>query len=515
MSLQRTAIDNATVTWFTAFLVLVGGVAAFFSLGQLEDPAFSIKTAIVSTNYPGATPEEVELEVTETLELELQTIEEVDWLESFSRFGSSTIKVNIKASYPSDALPQIWDKVRARVERARLKLPPGAGEPVVIDDFGDVFGLLLALTSDGFSPSELESYADDLKREISLVDGVARIDLWGVRARRIYLEVHQSRLEELGISDATIASTLENQNAVVDGGRMFVGTRTMRMRPTGEFRDAEDIRDLVLQPSLTDLLQAGGDTSQGRSDEVLRLRDVGDVSEGYEDPPSRMMRFNGQPAIGLAIAPRSGENVVEVGKRIDRRLAEISASLPVGIELQKVHWQSDVIDQSVQSFIISLLEAVAIVLVVLTLPMGWRMGVVIGSALMLTVVATFMLMAIFGIDLQRMSLGALVIALGMMVDNAIVVADGYAVKVGQGMKPRDAAMEASTKPAMPLPGGTVIAVLALYPIFSSEESAGEYCATLFSVVAISLIVSWVISVTITPLQCMGMIKPPKNGGGDC
>jgi multidrug efflux pump subunit AcrB len=227
-----------------------------------------------------------------------------------------------------------------------------------------------------------------------------------------------------------------------------------------------------------------------------------------------MMRFNGLPAIGIAVAPRSGENVVEVGKRIDRRLAEIAASLPVGIELQKVHWQSDVIDESVQGFMISLLQAVAIVLVVLTLPMGWRMGVVIGSALILTVVTSFMLMAIFGIDLQSMSLGALVIALGMMVDNAIVVADGYAVRVGQGMKPRDAALEASSKPAMPLLGATVIAVLAFYPIFSSEEDAGEYCASLFSVVGISLMVSWLISVTITPLQCMGMIKPPKDGGGD-
>jgi multidrug efflux pump subunit AcrB len=512
MSLQRMAIDNPTVTWFTAFLVLVGGIAAFFSLGQLEDPEFSVKTAIVSTNYPGATPEEVELEVTEALELELQTIEEVEWLESSSRFGHSKIKVNIKASYSSDQLPQIWDKVRARVERAALKLPPGAGQPVVIDDFGSVFGLLLALTSDGYAPSEVESYADDLKREISLVDGVARVDLWGVQARRIYLDVHQSRLEQLGISDATIAATLEKQNVVVDGGRMFIGATAMRMRPTGEFRNAQDIRELVLKPGLTDLLQTAERASDSGRDEILRLRDVGDIREGYEDPPSQMMRFNGQPAIALAIAPRSGENVVAVGKRIDRRLAELGAMLPVGIEVEKVHWQSDVIDESVRAFMISLLQAVVIVLLVLTLPMGWRMGVVIGSALILTVVATFLLMAVFGIDLQRMSLGALVIALGMMVDNAIVVADGYAVKVRQGMKPRDAAMEASTKPAMPLLGATVIAVMAFYPIFSSEESAGEYCATLFSVVAISLIVSWIISVTVTPLQCMGMIKPSSEGG---
>ncbi len=513
MNLQKAAIDNVTVTWFAAFLILVGGFAAFFSLGQLEDPVFSIKTAIVSTSYPGASPEEVENEVTEIIELELQKLKELDSLESFSRAGHSRIKVNIKASYGADDLPQIWDKVRVRAQDAGRMLPPGASPPVVIDDFGDVFGLLLALTSDGFAPSELEQYADDLKRELSLVDGVARVDLWGVQARRIYLDVQQGRLADLGISDATITHTLENQNTVVDGGRLFTADRAVRVSPTGAFENPTDIAELVLRPSPTDALGAAVGTGNAvrRGDEVLRLGDLGEIVESYQDPSTQLMRFNGLPAIGIAITARPGENVVDVGKGVDARLAELQQDLPIGVEAQRVHWQSAVIDDSVSGFFVSLIQAVVIVLVVLTVPMGWRMGVVIGTALVLCVLATFLLMAVFGIDLQRMSLGALVIALGMMVDNAIVVADGYAVRVAQGMKPRDAALEASSKPAMPLLGATVIAVMAFYPIFSSQENAGEYCATLFSVVAISLLVSWLLSITVTPLQCMMMLKAPAGG----
>lgn len=516
MSLQKAAIDNGTVTWFAAFLILIGGLAAFFSLGQLEDPEFTIKTAIVSTGYPGASPEQVEEEVTETIELELQKLKELDSLESFSRAGHSRIKVNIKASFGSDELPQIWDKVRARVDEATLKMPPGAADPVVIDDFGDVFGLVLAVTGDGFSPTQIKDYADDLKREISLVEGVARVDLWGVRERRIYLDVQESHLSSLGISEFTIAQTLEQQNAVVDGGRLFLPDRAVRVAPTGEFSVAAEMADIVLNPSTIDV--QGQDVSMGtafqRGEEVLRLGDVGEIVEGYQDPATQLLRFNGLPAVGIAITNRPGENVVDVGKRVDARLAELVQDLPIGLETQKVHWQSDAVQNSVQGFFVSLAQAIAIVLVVLTLPMGWRMGVVIGTALVLTVMATFLMMGILGIDLQRMSLGALVVALGMMVDNAIVVADGYAVRVAQGQKPRDAAIESATKPSLPLLGATVIAVMAFYPIFSSQENAGEYCATLFSVVAISLLVSWLLSVTLTPLQCMAMLKVPKDGGSD-
>ncbi len=514
MKIVSAAVDNATVTWFGAALLLIGGLAAFFSLGQLEDPEFTIKTAIVQTSYPGANPEEVEQEVTDKIEIALQKLKELDSLESFSRAGSSRIKVNIKASYSSEELPGIWDKVRARVDEASRQLPPGAGKPLVIDDFGDVFGLLLAVTSDGYSPSELKSYADDLKRELSLVDGVARVDLWGVQQRQVFVDVRQSQLAQLGISEQTIARSLETQNAVVDAGRLYLDDSQLRIAPTGALSVVDEIGDVALQPTALDLLQSASRQSPGGANEIIRMRDVGVIREGYQDPPSQLMYFNGRPAIGLAITNRPGANVVTVGQAVDKRLAELQIDLPIGIGVEKVNWQSDTIDQSVSGFFISLIEAIVIVLAVLTIPSGWRMGMVIGTALVLTVMATFLMMGIFGIDLQRMSLGALVIALGMMVDNAIVIADGYQVRINKGMAPRDAAIESASQPAMPLLGATIIAVMAFYPIFASEESAGEYCATLFSVVAISLLVSWILSVTVTPLQCMGMLKPQGASGAD-
>jgi multidrug efflux pump subunit AcrB len=510
MSLQTQAIDRSVVTIFAALLVLVGGAASYFKLGQLEDPEFTIKTAIVVTGYPGASPLEVEQEVTDRIEIELQKLKELDSLESFSQAGFSRIKVNIKASYPTDELPQIWDKVRARVSEVAPKLPPGAGPSQVIDDFGDVFGLLLAVTGDGYSPKEVEQFAKSLKRELSLVDGVGRVDLWGVQRRVVYLEVMQTQLSQLGISEATIADTLQTQNVVIDAGELDVQDRRLRVAPTGAFESVEEIVALTLRPNVLDRLQNLEHGGRRDNTETLSIGDIGHLAEGYEDPPETLMRVNGRPAIGLAIANRPGVNVVNVGRAVDARLAELVAELPIGIEATRVHWQSDVIDESVRGFFINLAEAVIIVLAVLTIPMGWRMGMVIGSALVLTVAATLLLMALFGIDLQRMSLGALVIALGMMVDNAIVVADGYVVRLAKGMGPRDAAIEASSQPSIPLLGATVIAVMAFYPIFASDENAGEYCATLFSVVAISLLASWVISITVTPLQCMAMLK----GSGD-
>ena len=514
MSLAGAAVDRPTVTWFVAALIVIAGIASFFTLGQLEDPEFTVKTAVVSTTYPGASPEEVEQEVTETIELELQKLAELDSLESFSRAGWSRIKINVKASYGSDELPAIWDKVRARVDQAVLGLPPGANAPVVIDDFGDVFGLLLAVTSDGFSPAQLKSHVDDLKRELSLVDGVARVDLWGVQDRRVYLDVRQSQLAQLGISEATIARELQIQNAVVDGGRMFVADSQMRISPTGGNKTVQDIGLQVVQPSALDLVRTVDQGEQRPTDQMIHLGDIGEISEGYADPARQLMRFNGLPSIGVAITNRPGENVVTVGEAVESRLAELVRDLPIGVEVAKINWQSETIDQSVRGFFVSLSQAILIVLVCLTIPMGWRMGVVIGTALMLTVLATFLVMAILGIDLQRMSLGALVIALGMMVDNAIVVADGYATRTARGMAPRQAAIEAASQPSMPLLGATVIAVMAFYPIFASTESAGEYCASLFSVVAISLLVSWVLSVTVTPLQCMAMLKPTGDAAAD-
>ncbi|MEN8808759.1 MAG: efflux RND transporter permease subunit [Desulfobacterales bacterium] len=515
MTLAAVAIEKRTVTYFAIVLLVVGGIGAFFSLGQLEDPEFTVKTGVITTAYPGASPEEVELEVTDRIELAIQEMPQVKYIESFSREGMSLISVELKAQYWADTLPQVWDELRRKIRNIEHILPPGAGRPEVTDDFGDVFGFQLAVVGDGFSYAELEEYAKDIKKELSLVKNVARVDLWGVQNQAIYVNISQSQLTQLGLSDASIKATLANQNMVVDAGGVDLQRKRFRIAPTGEFRSPDDIADLHIRPSVSDQISTitedgSASVKQGSTEELIRIRDIGKVERGYLDPPATLMRYNRQPAIGISITNNAGVNVVDVGRGIDQRLEQIIPLVPVGIEVHRLHWQSNIVDTAVKGFLINFGEAVAIVLVVLTLAMGWRMGVIIGSSLILTILGSFILMAIFGIDLQRMSLGALVIALGMMVDNSIVVADGIAVRLQRGMDRKKAAIEAASQPSMPLLGATVIAVMAFYPIFASLEGAGEYCRTLFTVVGISLMTSWVISMTITPLQCIDMLPEPKN-----
>lgn len=506
MNLAGFSIRNAKFVWFAVVMLTLGGIGSFFSLGQLEDPEFTIKTAVITTLYPGASPEEVEEELTERIELKLQEIKEIDYISSESRAGQSTIKVEIRANYWSEELPQIWDTLRRKVRDVETQLPPGAGRPMINDDFGDVFGLLLAMTSDGFSYRELDDFAEDFRRELSLVDGVGRVDLWGTRDRAIYLETREEVLASLGVSAQTMVATLQTQNEIVDAGKVDVGDYRMRIAPSGTFTDPQDIANLVVRPSGLDQVQSG----QRRGPELLRLGEVATVKEGYVDPPTTLMRYNSLPAIGISISFQSGVNVVAVGEAVDAKVDELLRSLPIGIEVERVHWQSDDVNLAVSSFLISLGQAVVIVLVVLTLAMGLRMGLIIGSGLILTILATFIPLAMLGIDLQRMSLGALIIALGMMVDNSIVVADGATVRMSQGMDRAKAAIEAANRPAISLLGATFVAVMAFYPIFASVESAGEYCRTLFSVVGIALLVSWLLSMTVTPLQCVALLPEPKG-----
>jgi multidrug efflux pump subunit AcrB len=505
MSLASVAVEKSAITWFTVVLVFIAGIGSFFSLGQLEDPEFTVKTAVITTQYPGASPAEVELEVTDRIEMALQELNQLDYVSSWSSAGQSTVAVEIKTAYWSDSLPQVWDELRRKIRDVSSSLPPGVGEPIISDDFGDVFGFQIAVIGDGYSYVELEKYAKDLKKELSIVENVARVDLWGVQERVIYLDVSQNQLAELGLSDASIENTLHQQNMVVDAGSIDVQAKRYRVSPTGEFTSPEDIGNLLIRPSPLDSLQGG------ESSELTQIKDIGTVHAGYREPSFTQMRFNGQPALGISITNNAGVNVVNVGSAIDRRLEELVPQLPVGIEVRRVHWMSDIVDEAVNNFLVSFAQAVGIVLVILTLFMGWRMGVIIGSALILTILASFIFMAVIGIDLQRMSLGALIIALGMMVDNAIVVADGMVVRLQKGMDRKLAAIESADLPSWPLLGATFIAVMAFYPIFASTEGAGEYCRTLFSVVAISLLLSWIISVTVTPLLCIALVPEPQAG----
>ncbi|MEM9684068.1 MAG: efflux RND transporter permease subunit, partial [Pseudomonadota bacterium] len=369
MNFAALAIAKRPVTYFATLLVFLGGFASFFALGQLEDPDFSIKTAVVSTPYPGASPEEVELEVTDRLEIALQQLPQVDYLESYSSEGLSVIKVNIKTTFWSDKLPQIWDEVRRKVNDVAPYLPPGAGPSNVNDDFGSVFGHQLAVTGDGFSYAQLEEYAKEIKKELSLVEGVARVDLWGVQQKVIYLDVSRTQLSQLGLTAASIEQTLDRQNVVVDSGHVDVGDRRLRFETTGTFRTADDIENLLIRPSAIDALLARQDSSTGQTStsELIRIGDIGNVRRGYQEPASTLMRFDGEPAIGISITNNQGVNIVDVGKRINDRLNELLRNIPVGINITRVHWQSDIVDDAVSNFLLSFLQALVIVLIVLAI----------------------------------------------------------------------------------------------------------------------------------------------------
>ncbi len=418
MNLAAISLEKRSITYFGIALILAGGIFSYFQLGQLEDPEFSIKTAAITTSYPGASAEQVELEVTDRIETKLQEMVELKCIYSNSRPGLSIIKIDIKSEYWSDRLPQVWDALRKKIADIELTLPPGAGKPKIGDDFGFVFGFLLAVSSDGYSYAELERYVKDMRKELSVVHGVARIDLWGVQEKRIYLDVSTAQLSALGLTPEQIMQTLQSQNLVVDAGQVDYLTQRIRVAPTGEFQSPEDIGDLTITSVVS-----------GR-DEIIRIRDIATVNVGYIDPPNQLLRHDGRQAIAMALAPASGENVVRVGQAIDRRLAELVADLPVGIGVERISWQSDQVSESISAFMISVLESVIIVLALLALTMGMRAGIIIGiSGLVFPILGSFIVMAVMGIDLHRISLGALIIAMGMMVDNAIVVTDGIMVRI--------------------------------------------------------------------------------------
>ncbi|MCR4414189.1 MAG: efflux RND transporter permease subunit [Thermoguttaceae bacterium] len=500
MNLAALALEKRSITYFGIGLILAGGLFSYSRLGQLEDPEFSIKTAVVTTTYPGASAEQVELEVTDRIETKLQEMVELKNVYSNSRPGLSIIKIDIKSEDWSDRLPQVWDVVRKKIADIEPTLPPGAEKPKIGDDFGFVFGFLLAVSSDGYSYGELERYVKDMRKELSVVPGVARVDLWGVQEKRIYLDVSTAQLTALGLTPDQIRQTLQSQNLVVDAGGVDYLSQRLRVAPTGEFQSPEDIGHLAITSAVS-----------GR-DEIIRIRDIATVKVGYIDPPSNLLRHNGRQAIAMALAPGSGENVVRVGQAVDRRLAELVADLPVGIGVERISWQSDQVSDSISAFMISVLESVAIVLALLALTMGWRAGIIIGiSGLVFPILGSFIVMALMGIDLHRISLGALIIAMGMMVDNAIVVTDGIMVRIAAGMDRKQAAIEAASGPAWPLLGATVVACMAFYPIFASTYDTGEVAGSLFTVVTISLVLSWVFCQTVAPLLCIAILPAPKPG----
>jgi multidrug efflux pump subunit AcrB len=499
MNIAEYAIRKKTITLVMTFLLLVGGLFSYERLGRFEDPEFTIKEALVVTNYPGALPMEVEEEVTDVIETAIQQLPQLKKLTSLSRAGQSIIIVEMQDKYDKYTLPQVWDELRRKVNSVQAQLPPGTQASVVNDDFGDVYGIFFAVTGEGYSYRELKDYVDFLKRELLLVPGVAKIDIWGAQQEAIFVEISHTRLAQLGISTATIYQTLEQQNLVSSAGHVKVGNEYILIHPTGGIDSVEEIGELLI--------------SDQTSDKLIYLKEVATISRDYVTPPSTLLRFNGQPGLAIGISSVSGGNVVTLGKAVKAKLKALEAQSPLGMEFGIISYQSDTVEKEVNNFVSSFLLALAIVIVVLLIFMGLRSGLLIGAVLVLTVCGTIIVMDIYDIDLHRISLGALIIALGMLVDNAIVITEAMLIKIQTGTERMKAAKEVVAQTMWPLLGATVVAVLAFAAIGLSQNAAGEFTRSLFQVMLISLMMSWVIAITITPLFCIYFLKPNTQSVG--
>ncbi len=501
MNIAEISIKKSVITWTVTVVVLVLGYLSYQSLPRLEDPEFAIKDAVIATPYPGASPEEVEKEVTEKIEKAMQELGQLKRVESYSSRGMSVVKVKIKDNYDKTALPAVWDEMRRKVLDVIPELPPGAGPPIVNDDFGDVFGVYFALTGRGYNYAELKDIAELLKRELLVVNDVKKVTFFGEQSEAIYIEMSRTKMASLGITKQEIFDALQAKNLPVSAGNIKIGPEYMAIKPTGEFKSEKDFADLFIA---------------SKDGKLIYLRDVATVVRDYVDPPAKILRINGQHAIGIAISTIGGGNAVTMGDGVIERIDELQGEIPLGMELIEIAMQSKAVTKAVNSFVINLLEAVGIVVLVLLFFMGLRSGLIIGFILLLTIAATFMVMGYFQITLERISLGALIIALGMLVDNAIVVVDGMKVRMERGVDGFKAASEVVAQNSIPLFGATVVAVLAFASIGGMDNSTGEYCRSLYYVILISLSLSWLTAVTVTPLITKSFVlgKKSRQQGGE-
>ena len=500
MDMTEYTLRNRTVTWMVVLLLIGGGILSFLGLGRLEDPAFTIKQAMILTDYPGASALEVEEEITLPLEEALQQLPYIDNITSTSSDGMSQIQVEMRSIYRKHHLAQIWDEMRRKINDMSSRLPPGASAPRIIDDFGDVFGIFMAVTGDGYRDDELADYTDYLRRELVVVPGVSKVSVGGARTEQIFIEADRAKMAATGFSLADIQGLLRTQNLVSDAGNVRIGSESVRIHSRSDTGDG--------LASLAGMLV-------GRVDgQLVYLRDVATVSRGYADPPSHLYRYHGRLALGLGVSFATGVNVVEVGEAINTRLAELESQRPVGIEIGMIYNQPAAVAASVDDFLVSLAQAVGIVVLVLLFTMGLRPGILMSGVLLLTILGTFIVMGIYGIELHRISLGALIIALGMLVDNAIVITEGIMIGLQRGLTRTEAATRIVRHTRWPLLGATIIAITAFAPIGLSPDASGEFAGSLFWVLLISLLLSWVFAITLTPFFCVLMFRERPPGADD-
>ncbi|MBM5283670.1 multidrug efflux RND transporter permease subunit VmeV [Vibrio parahaemolyticus] len=496
MNIAEYSIKNKVISWLFIVILAIGGVTSFLELGRLEDPAFTIKDAMIVATYPGATSKEVEEELTYPLEKEIRKLPYIDRITSTSSNGMSQIMVSMKMDYGPDELPQIWDEMRRKINDLQPTLPQGVQSLQIIDDFGDVYGVMLMLTGDDYDYVELKRYADHLRREIELVDGVGKVDIAGDQQEMLFVEISLDRLASLNLDMNVVSGLLNQQNNVVSAGEVMVNGESLVIRPSGTLNTVQALENLIIH---------GRDTGN-----LIRLKDVATITRGIQEKSGNMILFNGKKAINIGISFASGVNVVEVGERLNAELSSLESIKPAGLDMSYFYNQAQEVDDSVKAFVVSLAEAVAIVIIVLLFTMGLRSGVIIGVVLLLTVFGTFILMNYNNIELHRISLGALIIALGMLVDNAIVVVEGILVGLKKGRTKVQAAVDIVKQTQWPLLGATVIAITAFAPIGLSQDATGEFMGSLFWVLCFSLFLSWVTAITLTPFLADLLLKEEEK-----
>ncbi len=485
------AFRNRKLVYFLIAVLVVGGAYSCYDMSKLEDPEVKVKLAMIVTTYPGASAHQVELEVTDVLEKSIRSMGDVYSVSSWSYNDLSLILVELESTVPDDGVEEYWDILRRKVGDASASLPSGATKPEVHDDFGNMYGIFYALTGDGQTERELADYAELIQRELNDLDEVERVNLYGVREECINITLQQDRMATLGVKAAEVLATLDQQNQTAYAGYFDNGDYRIRVTVDDKFRTVDDIGNMLIQ---------------GHSDDQLRLSDIARIEKSHETPARNQLFYDGQRAIGILVAASHGSDILKVGNAVEHRLSQIEAErFPSGLEYHKVFYQPERVSSSLGTFITNLIESVIIVVVVLMLTMGLRSGIIIGISLVVTVFGSFLFLGGMDGTMQRVSLGAFVLAMGMLVDNAIVIDDGILVDLKAG-KPRMEAMTAiGRRTAMPLLGATLIAIIAFLPIFLSPDTTGAYVRDLFVVLAVSLLLSWVLALLHVPLMANRML----------
>ncbi|MDU8265146.1 efflux RND transporter permease subunit [Pseudomonas syringae] len=482
-NLSEWAIKHQSFVWYLMFVALLMGVFSYMKLGREEDPSFTIKTMIIQTRWPGATVDETLEQVTDRIEKKLEELDSLDYVKSYTRPGESTVFVYLRDTTNAKAIPEIWYQVRKKVDDIRGQFPQGLQGPSFNDEFGDVYGSIYAFTADGFSMRQLRDYVEKVRADIREVPGLGKVEMIGQQDEVLYLNFSTRKLAALGIDQSQVVQSLQSQNAVTPAGVIEAGPERISVRTSGQFASEKDLAAVNLRIN----------------DRFYRLSDIADITRGYTDPPKPLFRFNGKPAIGLSIAMQKGGNIQAFGKALHERMDATTAELPVGIGVHKVSDQAEVVNKAVGGFTSALFEAVIIVLLVSFVSLGFRAGLVVACSIPLVLAMVFVFMEYSGITMQRISLGALIIALGLLVDDAMITVEMMVTRLEMGETKEQAATYAYTSTAFPMLTGTLVTVAGFVPIGLNNSSAGEYTFTLFAVIAVAMLVSWVVAVLFAPV----------------